>query len=140
LSLSGAYTYLHSEVLDSGFDEGEGAVFVEGEALIRRPTHMGSLSLLYPLSRAVVSGDLRWKGRRADRDFSAWPASPVELSSYGLLGLGLEVAALEPKGGRPGVDLRFRAENLLDQEYEEMFGFVAPGRTFLVGARMNFGG
>jgi outer membrane cobalamin receptor len=38
------------------------------------------------------------------------------------------------------VDLQFRAENLLDQDYEEMFGFVAPGRTILIGARMNFGG
>ena len=140
LVLSGGYTYLDSEVLDSGFDEGDGAVFVEGEALIRRPAHMGTLTALYRRSRAVLSGDLRWTGARADRDFSAWPATPLELPSYALLGLGLELDLVESKVGRPGIDLRLRAENLLDQEYQEVFGFPAPGRAFLVGLRMDFGG
>ena len=49
LTISGAYTYLDSEVLDAGFDEGEGAVFVEGDALIRRPRHQGSLSAALPV-------------------------------------------------------------------------------------------
>jgi vitamin B12 transporter len=140
LTLSGAYTYLDSEVLDAGFDEGDGAVFVQGEPLMRRPKHMGSFSALYRLSRVVLSGDVRWKGSRTDRDFATWPASPVELPAYALLGLGLDLELLESSGRRPGVGLRVRTENLLDEEYEEMFGFVAPGRTILVGARVDFGG
>ena len=140
LFLSGGYTYLDSEVLDSGFDEGEGAVFVEGEALIRRPTHMGTLVAFYQLPRVVLSGDLRWTGARDDRDFSAWPAAPIALSSYALLGLGLEVDLLQSGEGRPGIDLRLRAENLLDEEYQEIFGFTSPGRSFLVGLSVDFGG
>jgi vitamin B12 transporter len=140
LFLSGGYTYLDSEVLDSGFDEGEGAVFVEGEALIRRPTHMGTLAAFYQLPRAVLSGDLRWTGARDDRDFSAWPAAPIALSSYALLGLGLEVDLFQSGEGRPGIDLRLRAENILDEEYQEIFGFTSPGRSFLVGLSVDFGG
>ena len=139
LSLSGAYTYLDSEVLDAGFHEGEGAVFVEGASLIRRPKHQGNLRIGYRFSNWTLNGNVRWTGPRSDRDFSAWPASPIELSSYTLLGVGAEVNLLTGEGGRPGIDLQIRGENLLDEEYQEIFGFPAPGRAFLVGFRMNFG-
>ncbi len=140
LTLSGSYTYLDTEVLDSGFDEGEGAVFVDGERLMRRPKHQGAVAVTYRIPRGAISGDLRWTGSRSDRDFSAWPASPVELSAYSLLGMGVELSLFRPKGGRPGLDLTLRGENLLDERYEGVFGFRGPGRAFLVGARMNFGG
>ncbi len=139
LKLWGAYTYLDSEVLDAGFDEGEGAVFVEGSSLIRRPKHQGSLRAVYPFANWTLNGNVRWTGSRFDRDFSTWPASPVELSSYTLLSVGAEVNVLTAKGGRPGFDLNIRGENLLNETYQEVFGFHAPGRAFLVGIRMNFG-
>jgi vitamin B12 transporter len=139
LTLSGSYTYLDTQVLDSGFDEGEGAVFVEGERLIRRPQHQGAVAIAYRLPRGTLSGGLRWTGARSDRDFSAWPASVVELPAYSLLGMGLDLNLLRPNGGRPGLDLTFRGENLLDETYEGVFGFRGPGRAFLVGARMEFG-
>ncbi|MFH1766074.1 MAG: TonB-dependent receptor [Gemmatimonadota bacterium] len=139
LSMSGAFTYLDSKVLDAGFDEGEGAVFVEGSSLVRRPRHQGSLSAGYLFARGVLNGDVRWTGSRSDRDFSAWPASPVDLPSYTLLNLGVEVNVLSAKGGRPGINLQVRGENLLDEEYQEVFGFDAPGRAFMVGFQMTFG-
>ncbi len=140
LTFSGSYTYLDTEVSDSGFDEGEGAVFVEREGLIRRPKHQGAIGLGYRTLRGTLSGEIRWTGSRSDRDFSSWPASPVELSAYALVGLGLDLTLLRPRGGRPGLDLTFRGENLFDEVYEGIFGFPGPGRAFLVGARMNFGG
>ena len=82
---------------------------------------------------------MRWTGSRSDRDFSAWPASSVDLPSYTLLILGAEVNLLPAKGGRPGINLQIRGENLLDEEYQEVFGFDAPGRAFLVGFQMTFG-
>jgi vitamin B12 transporter len=139
LTLSGSYTYLDSGVKDAGFDEGEGAIFVEGEPLIRRPRHMAALSAAYHLPRGAVTGGVRWTGKRSDRDFSGWPAAPVELGSHTLLSLGMEFQLLEVSGGRPGLALRLRGENLLDEEYQEMFGFAAPGRVFLIGARLDFG-
>lgn len=137
---SGGYTYLDTEVLDSGFDEGDGATFVEGQALIRRPTHQFSLAGTLRFSRGSLSGDVRMVGDRSDRDFASWPAAPVALERYTLLGLSGEVSLLAPQGGRPGLQLNFRLENLLDEDYQEVFGFRAPGRAILVGGRVLFEG
>lgn len=139
LNLSGAYTYMDSEVLDSGFDDGPGAVFVEGEALIRRPKHQTALTATYQLPRVVVSGGVHWTGSRTDRDFSDVPASPVELSSYTLVEFGANLDLIRPRGGRPGMEFQVKGENLLDERYEGIFGFAGPGRAFLVGVRMRFG-
>ena len=138
--LNGGYTYLDSEVMDSGFEEGEGAVFVDGEELIRRPRHQGSFGASYRTERGSLFGSMRVVGARTDRDFSAWPAVPVELSSFVLLSLGGEVEVIQPVGGRPGFSLQLRAENLLNQDYQEVFGFRAPGRAFLLGGRFSMGG
>lgn len=138
--VNGGYTYLNTEVLDSGFDDGEGAVFVNGESLIRRPRHQGTLGISYRSGLGSFFGNMRVVGSRDDRDFSAWPAVPVELSRFILLGVGAEILLVEPAGGRPGFSLQIRAENLLDEEYQEVFGFRAPGRALVFGGRFQMGG
>ena len=140
LALSGGYTYLLSRVLNAGFDEGDGAVFVEGAPLIRRPRHQASGAATYRFSRASLSGNVRWVGLRHDRDFSVWPAAPVELRGYVLVGLAGEVDLVRPGDGRPAVSLHFRGENLAGEEYQEVFGFRSPGRSVMVGGRIRFGG
>jgi len=139
LYLGGGYTYLDTKVLDSGFDEGEGATFVEGEALLRRPSHQLSLEAGWRFDRGTLSADGRYVGSRSDRDFGAWPAAPVELAAYTVLNLGADVRLADAAGGRPGFTLQLRAENLLDEGYEEVFNFRAPGRAFILGGRMDFG-
>jgi len=138
--LTFGYTYLDTEVIDSGFDEGDGATFVEGEALIRRPRHQLNIGASSRLSRLELFGNLRMVGARYDRDFSGWPAAPVELSPFLLVELGGDVEILEPRGGRPGFDLQLRIENLLDERYQEVLRFEAPGRAFLMGGRFLLGG
>jgi vitamin B12 transporter len=137
--LTGGYTYLDTEVLDAGFDEGEGATFVEGEALIRRPRHQLSLGGSYRFHRGALSGSIRSVGDRFDRDFTGWPAIPVTLERYTLVGASAEVTILKAQGGRPGFDLQLRGENLLGESYQEVFGFQAPGRVIMVGGRLTFG-
>ena len=56
------------------------------------------------------------------------------------MSVGGEVTLFEPQGSTPGLDLQFRAENLLDEVYQEVFGFLTPGRAFLLGGRLTFGG
>jgi vitamin B12 transporter len=138
--LSGAYTYLTSRVLDAGFDEGDGAVFVDGEPLIRRPGHQASGTATYRWERASLSGSVRWVGSRQDRDFSAWPTAAVELPAYLLLGLAGELDVLAPRDGKAGFTLHLKGENLLGKEYQEIFGFRAPGRSVVVGGRVRLGG
>ena len=139
-TVSGAFTYLDSKVLDAGFDEGDGANFVAGSALIRRPKHQGTIGAGYRFARWTMNGNIRWMGSRSDRDFTTWPASPVELPSYTLLEISADVNVLRAKGGMPGLNLQVRGDNLFDQEYQEVFGFNAPGRAFLLGFQMTFGG
>jgi vitamin B12 transporter len=135
-----SWTWLDTEVVDSGFDEGEGATFVEGGRLLRRPTHSAAVRLGVTLERVSVTAAATNVGGRADRDFSTFPASPVELPSYTLLSLGARWRVRDAGPGRPGFTLEVRSENLLDASYEEVVGFVAPGRAFYVGGRVEIGG
>ncbi len=140
LHLSGFYTYLDTEVVDSGFDEGPSATFVTGEQLLRRPKHTVGASANLRLAGGVgFSGNLRRTGERNDRDFSTWPASAVTLSAYTLLDLATSIDA-DLLGLGTGVTLTLRAENLLDELYQEAWGFPAPGRAFYVGAKVDVGG
>ncbi|MBI4543086.1 MAG: TonB-dependent receptor, partial [Gemmatimonadetes bacterium] len=54
LTLSLAYTYLRTEVTDSGF--GGFGSFVTGQRLLRRPTHSASVSADYRLARRGIVG------------------------------------------------------------------------------------
>ncbi|MCH7991946.1 MAG: TonB-dependent receptor [Gemmatimonadetes bacterium] len=79
-------------------------------------------------------------GRRLDRDFSTFPATPVTLPPYSLLSLGGEWRIFGGGGGRPSLAIQLRGENLLDESYEEVLGFSAPGRGLYVGGRVGLGG
>ena len=132
------WTWLHTEVTDSGFQQGGGATFVEGEPLIRRPEHQGTLAVGGAFGRVRWNADVLWVGERSDRNFSVFPAEPVELPSHTIANLGLEVTVLTPRAGRPTLDLLVRGENLGDATYEEAFGFQAPGRGVYVGGRISW--
>lgn len=134
-------TWLDTEVTDSGFDEGPGASFIDGEALLRRPADQWSLRAATDLEswgRAFVR--VAGVGQRADRDFSTFPATAVSLEGYTTASLGGEVDV--PAGGARGVDLTFTvlAENVFDTVYEDVLGFFGPGRALYVGVRLGLGG
>ncbi len=139
-TVGATWTWLDTEVLDPGADEGPGAAFVPGEDLLRRPSRSWSARVAHRLGEALtVDAELRGMGARADRDFSTFPAERVELPAYTTLGVGVDVEALRPRGGAPGLRLRVRGDNLLDEEYAEVLGFPAPGRHFEVTARVLLG-
>ncbi len=137
-SLSGGW--LDTEVTDAGFDEGPGATFVNGEALLRRPTLKGSAQASADFGRVDVSTRLSHVGRRHDRDFSTFPATPVSLDAYQLLSLRLSLVAVESGAGRPGLVLTLTGDNLLDAQYEELFGFPSAGRAIYLGGQISLGG
>lgn len=140
LSLTAAWTRLDTEVLDAGFDEGAGATFVEGEALLRRPANTLAMRASAVLAGATVSAGATLVGERADRDFSTWPATPVKLPAHTDVYVGADVPVLRGRGGAQRLSLTFRGDNLLDGDYQQAFGFPAPGRALFVGARVTFGG
>jgi vitamin B12 transporter len=139
-SAGGTWTWLDTEVTDAGFDSGDGATFVKGEALLRRPGAAFALRLGASSAQVDVRADLSVVGERSDRDFSTFPATPVVLAGYTLLAIGGEWRVTEAREGRPGFSVQLRAENLLAEDYQEVFGFRTPGRGVYLGGRVSFGG
>jgi vitamin B12 transporter len=140
VSAGGTWTWLDTEVTDSGFDSGEGAAFVKGEALLRRPGSAFAFRVGTSSARVDIRADLSIVGERSDRDFSTFPATPIALAGYTLLAIGGEWRVTESREGRPGFAVQLRAENLLAEDYQEVFGFGAPGRALYLGGRVSFGG
>jgi vitamin B12 transporter len=139
LRAGATWTWLDTEVVDAGFAQGAGASFVEGEALLRRPeNHLQAHLTGAAGDRVRWTTSLRWTGQRSDRDFTTFPAEPVTLDAFTVVDVGLQARVLEPEGGRPGVRLSLRGENLTDAGYQEVFGFPAPGRGLYVGLRLGW--
>ena len=143
LDLGANYTWLDTEVTDSGFHNGPDAAFVEGEALLRRPTHKFGVRVTSVVGgRGRVHARFSYVGTRADRAFDAVTFAPtrLELDGYGLLAVGGTWDVAQSTGRRPSMSVSIRAENLLDESYEEAFGFAAPGRQLYLGVSMGVGG
>lgn len=141
VSLTLGYQWVDAEVTDAGFDVGPDATFVEGERLLRRPVSELSLGAVAGLGQRVRTGvEVRWVGDRIDRDFSVFPAARVTLPAYTVVDIHGELAIRERSGGSPGFSLLFRGENMLGEDYSEVQGFPARGRTLWVGGRLRIGG
>ena len=137
-SVAASWTHQDTRVTDAGFQSGAGASFVEGERLLRRPTSLAAVGVTRTFDdRGSLALRVNYTGRRDDRDFSTFPATPLVLPSYTTVNLATELALLRPSQHRTGVTLTARAENLLDEEYQPVLGFTAPGRTVLVGLRLD---
>ena len=138
---SASWTRLDTEVTNSGFDEGPGATFVGGESLLRRPKHTLNARVAADAgSRAQLFADVSVVGMRADRDFTQFPAAPVQLALYSNLAVGGSVEVVPAGVGGPGFVLELRVENVLNRDWEEVFGFRAPGRAMYVKGILSFGG
>jgi vitamin B12 transporter len=127
------HTMLSTRVEEPGFDQSATAYFRPGERLIRRPERTSSAAIVYRLaSRGEVA--VRWNhtGARDDLDFTA--GSRVTLPAYATVDLSARVD-LPAADDRYGLTLRLA--NALDEEYQAVSGFRAPGRTVLVGVRVE---
>ena len=143
VDVGATYAWLDTEVTNPGFDNGPGAELVDGERLLRRPTHTFSVRSATTVGAGGrLHTSLSFVGDRADRSFDpmTFTASREELPAYLLWSLGGAWEVLRAAGRRPSVAASIRAENLLDQAYEEAWGFAAPGRQLYVGVAMTWGG
>ena len=137
LQVSASYTLVRTRVLDAG--TGDFGAFEDGKPLLRRPKHSASALLRWRLGeRGALSAEVSRVGSRDDLDFSTFPAVRRVLEPYTLVDLGGELALL-PGPRASWVRLTLRAENVFDEEYEPAYGFVPPGRTVFVGARVVLG-
>ncbi|MCY4130939.1 MAG: TonB-dependent receptor [Gammaproteobacteria bacterium] len=103
------------------------------ELEIRRPKHLANLGIHYTFSDRMRSrSTIHYVGEQLDRDFSTFPATVVTLNDHVLATVALEYDITSK------LMLHGMVDNLLDTEYEHVYGFRTPGRTFNVGMRAAF--
>ena len=134
------FTYLDTDVIDAGFDSGDGDTFVEGARLLRRPTTTLNATAMYRgWDRGVFTAVMNYVGDRDDRDFSLpFPAPPaaVVLSAYTTVDIAVQIELLQKRTDM-GLTGTLRVENVFNKGYVEVFGFPARGRTIFVGGRVT---
>ena len=101
---------------------------------VRRPKHTGSLGLAYVFydDRARVFADADFSGRQKDTEYVSFPYDRVTLGAYTVLNAGGSFKLNDH------LEIYGRIENLLDEEYEEVYDYNTPGRTAFIGLRGNF--
>lgn len=121
-SLDAAYSYLDAEE--------------NGVAEVRRPQHIASAALTWTAPGDTASATLvvRHNGATPDVAFTDPSFVPVRvtLDDYTLVNLNARVKLTD------GLSAFARAENLLGEEYEQVFSFVSPGRSAVVGVEARF--
>lgn len=122
VSFDAAYTWLDAE--ENGVTE------------VRRPENIASAAVTWTAPDDAASATLvvRHNGAAEDLAFTDPNFVPVRvtLDDYTLVNLNARVELAE------GLDLFARAENLLDERYEQVFSFVSPGRSLIAGFSARF--
>ena len=106
-----------------------------GDALLRRPSHSGSVGVSYVEAGGFNLGTaVTYVGQRPDLDFSQFPSPRVSQPAYTKVDVSGEIPLLKRV---PHLTLTARVENLFGKRYEEVLHFGAAGRTILVGGRAS---
>jgi vitamin B12 transporter len=125
LSIGGAYTWLDARD-DAGLEE------------IRRPRNTGRVDVSYGFAdgRGNVTLAAIYNGQARDVGFELPFFSPtrVTLGEYWL------VSAAASWKLQPGVEVFGRVENLLDEHYQEVYGFETARIAAYAGVKIIFGG
>ncbi|MGC4000941.1 MAG: TonB-dependent receptor [Anaeromyxobacter sp.] len=122
LTLSAAYTFLHSEVL-------EGPIDVVGNALPRRPRHALLLRAAVTPGRFEAHAEGRWV-----RDQYRDERNEAPVPDQTTFGAGVSWRVLD----RPRLSVHLQVDNLTDdRSLQDGFGNPLPGRTALLSLRVG---
>ncbi|HEY5775112.1 MAG TPA: TonB-dependent receptor [Xanthomonadales bacterium] len=104
---------------------------------IRRPRHLASLAADYSFARnrGNLNLKLNYNGSQQDDFFSpvTYVAQRVDIDAYTVVNLAGSWKLTK------SLELTGRISNLFDKRYEEVLGFVRPGRALYAGLRGRFG-
>jgi vitamin B12 transporter len=121
-SLDAAYSYLDAE--ENGVEE------------VRRPKHIASAALTWEAPGDTASATLvvRHNGATPDVAFTDPSFVPVRvaLDDYTLVNFYARLKLTE------SLSAFARIENVLGEQYEQVFSFVSPGRSAAVGVEARF--
>ena len=135
LEARAAYTFLDTSV--RALDNAPGvapAPFAVGDWLLRRPRHQVNVDLLW--RHRIATAYLRAGGRSRALDVEPNRGAAGGLfyaPGFGTAGAGIAIHAVRH------ADVLVRVDNLFDRQYEAVFGYPAPRRSFTVGVRLAAG-
>jgi vitamin B12 transporter len=125
LDLQANYTWLDAtEDLNAGGQREE----------VRRPSNIGSINANYNMGLSNLNLNVSYNGEQLDDFFPPFPTprEVVTLDAYTLVTLSYLYQINDT------VQLNARLENLLDENYEEVFGYSAPGFGGHLGVNVSF--
>lgn len=126
LSFHANYTLTDSKDLSPGSPD-------ENLALLRRPKDKAAISADYNFTKAVNAGiETIFVGKRDDKDFSSFPAKRISLDSYTLLNASATYKITNL------IQIYGRLVNILDSDYEEIYGYGTAGRSGYLGVNISF--
>jgi vitamin B12 transporter len=99
---------------------------------VRRPRHSFNLGGDGRSGPFTWGATLSYVGERGDTDFDFLPGRSVRLGDYVLASLRLAWRI------SPLLEAYVRAENALDERYQDVVGYRTPGRTAYAGLRFRF--
>jgi vitamin B12 transporter len=104
----------------------------------RRPKHSGRVFVdaSFAGGRGSLSASAAYNGEMIDFAFllPAFTATRATLDDYTLVSIAASYEI------RPGVELFARGENVLDEDYQEVFGFASADAAVFGGLRLTLGG
>lgn len=97
-----------------------------GKKLLRRAEHTFNLNLNYKLfTISDINVNYRYVGKREDKDFEKYQR--ITLPAYGLVDINASIKILDK------FKVYGKIKNLFDKDYQEVFLYGTPGRTFYAG-------
>ena len=129
LRFSGSYTYTDATQPDSATGE--------DTQEIRRPRHGASLNADWrpPDDKVGLNLNLTYVGDRDDTFFEVTPpfgVQTIDLDAYYLASVATSYRLTRQ------ASIHARVENLLDEEYEDVYGYNTPGIGAYAGIRLSF--
>lgn len=124
LDLSGSFTWLDAEE-------------PTGRTEVRRPKYLASAAANYRFldGRGNINISADYNGRMQDNEFvDATPRTRVTLDDFLLVNLAASYLLTDR------IEVFGRIENLLDQNYQEVYSFHTPGIGAFAGLRVTFDG
>lgn len=141
IRVDAAYTWLKAPqrvlaLADPAPEDGsyQPPVPIETQA-VRRARTIASLNIGYAPEALPLTATLtvRHNGKQRDYAFNAfWDRLLVDMKAYTLVNLGATFDI------GPSLQLFGRVENLLDEDYQEIFAYASPGRAAYGGVRVRF--
>lgn len=131
LELTGAYTFLDTDILALDGSSEANAPYTVGQPLLRRPRHSGSYGVTWSHRRLTLNTTAYIRGETLDVE----PAfGQPFFANPGYVRADAGFAYRLPRG----VEIYGRLNNLLNRKYEENLGYPALRLNFMAGMKFRF--